>query len=92
MSTAHAKTKIVGLGGTLSESSSSGNALRIALEGAREAGAETEAIAIRSLDLSLYSAGIAFYLWNSYAFHKATWHLFVLAAAACHYAAIMRAA
>ena len=40
----------------------------------------------------LYTVGIAFYLWQSYPFHKAIWHLFVLAAAACHYTAIMRMA
>jgi hemolysin III len=40
----------------------------------------------------LYTVGIAFYLWRGYAFHKAIWHLFVLAAAACHYAAVLRAA
>jgi hemolysin III len=40
----------------------------------------------------LYTVGIVFYLWHSYAFHKAIWHLFVLAAAACHYAAVLRAA
>lgn len=40
----------------------------------------------------LYTVGIVFYLWRTLAFHKAIWHLFVLAAAACHYIAVVRAA
>jgi hemolysin III len=36
----------------------------------------------------LYSAGIAFYLWHRLKFQNAIWHLFVAAAAGCHYAAI----
>lgn len=51
-------TKIVGLGGTLAESSSSLNALRIALDGAREAGASIESYEVRDLDLPLYASGI----------------------------------
>lgn len=54
-----ATTKIVGLGGTLAESSSSLHAMRIALEGARESGADIEAIEVRSLELPLYATGIA---------------------------------
>jgi hemolysin III len=37
----------------------------------------------------LYSAGIVFYLWHSLKFQNAIWHLFVAAAAGCHYAAIV---
>lgn len=36
----------------------------------------------------LYSAGIVFYLWHGLKFQNAIWHLFVAAAASCHYAAI----
>lgn len=38
---------------------------------------------------ALYSIGIIFYLWDKYTFSHAVWHFFVLAAAICHYAAIM---
>jgi hemolysin III len=35
----------------------------------------------------LYSAGVLFHLWERLRFHKALWHAFVLAAAACHFCA-----
>jgi hemolysin III len=38
---------------------------------------------------AIYSAGIAFHVWDRLRFHNAIWHGFVLAAAACHYAAIL---
>lgn len=45
---------IVGLGGSLAKHSSSLAALKIALEGATEAGAETELLDIRELSLPMY--------------------------------------
>jgi hemolysin III len=36
----------------------------------------------------LYTIGVIFYLWQKYTYHHAIWHLFVLAAALCHYAAV----
>jgi hemolysin III len=36
----------------------------------------------------LYSAGVIFHLWERLRFQNAIWHSFVLAAAACHYAAV----
>ncbi len=36
----------------------------------------------------LYSIGVIFYLWHKYTYHHAVWHLFVLAAAICHYVAV----
>jgi hemolysin III len=36
----------------------------------------------------LYSLGIVFYIWHGLKFQNAIWHLFVAAAAGCHYAAI----
>ena len=39
----------------------------------------------------LYSLGVIFYLWEKYTYHHVIWHLFVLAAAICHYAAILLA-
>jgi hemolysin III len=38
---------------------------------------------------ALYSVGVVFHLWSRLPFQNAIWHGFVLAAAACHYAAIM---
>jgi FMN reductase len=46
--------KIVGLGGSLSQTSRSRAALATALAGAEDAGAETKLLDIRSLDLPLY--------------------------------------
>lgn len=45
---------IVGLAGSLTETSSSLSALKLALEGAREAGAEVELLALHDLDLPMY--------------------------------------
>jgi hemolysin III len=39
----------------------------------------------------LYSIGIIFYLWQMYSWHHAVWHFFVLAAAICHYVAVLLA-
>jgi hemolysin III len=36
----------------------------------------------------LYSVGVGAYLWGGLPFQRAIWHLFVLAAAACHYVAV----
>ncbi len=37
----------------------------------------------------LYSLGVVFHLWIRLPFHNAIWHALVLAAAACHFAAIL---
>lgn len=37
----------------------------------------------------LYSFGVLFHLWRRLAFHNAIWHGHVLAAAGCHYAAVL---
>jgi FMN reductase len=49
--------RIVGLGGSLAEVSRSRAALRVALAGAEEAGAETELLDLRELDLPMYEPG-----------------------------------
>ena len=49
------QTKVVGLGDSLATTSSSAAALRIALEGSEEAGAETELVEIANLDLPMYN-------------------------------------
>jgi len=37
----------------------------------------------------IYSLGVIFYLWDRYFYSHALWHFFVLAAAICHYVAIL---
>jgi len=37
----------------------------------------------------LYTTGVIFHLWESLRFQNAIWHAFVLAAAACHYGAVL---
>jgi FMN reductase len=49
-----ASPTIVGLGGSLAQASRSRAALRVALDGAAAAGAETELLDLRELDLPLY--------------------------------------
>lgn len=39
----------------------------------------------------LYTLGVVFHLWRRLPYHNAIWHLMVLAAAGCHYAAILEA-
>lgn len=51
--------KVLGIGGSLREGSQSERALRLALAGAAEAGAETTAIAGPALQLPFYDVGIA---------------------------------
>jgi hemolysin III len=38
---------------------------------------------------ALYSMGVVFYAWRNLRFQNAIWHAFVLAAACCHYAAVL---
>lgn len=37
----------------------------------------------------LYTLGTIFYLWEKMLYHHVIWHLFVLAAAICHYVAVL---
>ena len=37
----------------------------------------------------LYSVGVLFYLWDRLAYSQAIWHCFVVAAAGCHYVAVL---
>ncbi|MGC4037449.1 MAG: hemolysin III family protein [Chitinophagaceae bacterium] len=37
----------------------------------------------------LYTIGVIFYLWEKYTYSHALWHVFVLAAAICHYVAVL---
>jgi len=38
---------------------------------------------------ALYTIGVLFYLWEKFYYHHVIWHLFVLAAAICHYVAVL---
>lgn len=40
---------------------------------------------------ALYTLGVVFHLWRRLPYHNAIWHIFVLTAAACHYAAVLDA-
>lgn len=40
---------------------------------------------------ALYLLGVIFYLLEKYPYNHAVWHFFVLAAAICHYVAILLA-
>lgn len=40
---------------------------------------------------ALYLIGVIFFLWKRYPYNHAIWHFFVLAAAVCHYVAILMA-
>jgi len=57
MSFKESHLKVVGIGGTLREGSASLGALRRALAAAGEAGAETELLDLRELDLPMYEPG-----------------------------------
>jgi hemolysin III len=37
----------------------------------------------------LYSVGVLFHLWERLPYQQAIWHGFVIAAAGCHYAAVL---
>jgi hemolysin III len=38
---------------------------------------------------ALYTIGALFYLWHKLYYHHVIWHLFVLAAAVCHYVGVL---
>ena len=40
---------------------------------------------------ALYCTGVIFYVWKKYTYHHGIWHVFVLAAAVCHYIAVLKA-
>jgi FMN reductase len=52
------QVRIVGLGGSLARNSSSLSALRVALEGARDHGAEVELFDLRELNLPMFVPGV----------------------------------
>lgn len=52
-------------------------------------GASLAALILLVAGGALYSLGVVFHLWERLPYQNAIWHVFVLAAAACHYAAIL---
>lgn len=52
-------------------------------------GASLAALVLLLTGGGLYSLGVIFHLWERLPYQNAIWHVFVLAAAACHYAAIL---
>jgi hemolysin III len=55
------------------------------------ASVSSTALVLLGLGGVLYSVGVIFHVWTSLPYHKAIWHLFVLAASACHFGAVMEA-
>lgn len=53
------------------------------------AGLSGPALVLLGIGGALYTSGVAFHLWRRLPYHNAIWHLFVLAAAACHFAAVL---
>jgi hemolysin III len=51
----------------------------------------TSSITLLLLGGILYTARVAFHLWQRLPYHNAIWHAFVLAASACHFAAVVDA-
>lgn len=45
-------------------------------------------IVLLSLGAAIYVLGLAFHMWDDLPYQNVVWHLMVIAAAACHYAAI----
>ena len=54
-------------------------------------GGATSSLTLLLLGGILYTAGVAFHLWQRLPYHNAIWHAFVLAASACHFAAVVDA-
>jgi hemolysin III len=48
-------------------------------------------IALIMTGAGLYTVGVVFYIWEKHIYIHAVWHSFVLAAAICHYVAVLLA-
>lgn len=53
---------------------------------------DTAPLVLLGLGGCLYTLGVVFHIWESLPFQNAIWHLFVLAAASCHFAAVLAVA
>lgn len=49
----------------------------------------TSSFVLLGIGGGLYTLGVVFHLWKNLPYHNAIWHTFVVAAASCHYAAIL---
>lgn len=61
----------------------------VAVWGSFSAAVSAPVMALLTVGGVLYTGGIAFHLWERLRFHTAIWHGMVLAASACHFAAIV---
>lgn len=50
-----------------------------------------EVIIMIFIGAALYSVGVGFYLWGRWLYNHAVWHSLILAAAVCHYVAVLLA-
>jgi hemolysin III len=53
------------------------------------AGVSAAGLALLAVGGLLYSFGVIFHVWTRLPYQNAIWHAFVLAAAACHFSAVM---
>ena len=51
----------------------------------------SDVVLLICIGAGLYLSGVFFYVWDKYLYTHAVWHIFVLAAAVCHYVAVMMA-
>ncbi len=49
----------------------------------------TDVMTMIAIGGGLYTIGAVFYMWHKLYYHHVIWHLFVLAAAICHYVAVL---
>lgn len=49
----------------------------------------TSTLVLMGAGAVLYSAGVAFHVWENLPYHNAAWHGLVLAAACCHFVAVL---
>ena len=49
----------------------------------------TASLVLLTVGGGLYTLGVVFHLWERLPFHNAIWHVFVLSAASCHFAAVL---
>ncbi len=47
-----------------------------------------EALILLGVGGAIYTVGVLFHIWENLPYHNAIWHLFVLAATACHFGAV----
>ena len=61
----------------------------LAIMGPLLASVSIEAVTLLLVGGILYSIGVVFHMWDALPYQRAIWHGFVLAAAVCHYAAVL---